>query len=170
MQQAQAQSKYTVKARYLIRGPNRSKFQHYYCAGRGWTKEWLEVGVVTGDEDPTEEYTDESGGAPVKRNRPILNLVNEAQLKQILADDGNMAVRPIDEGTGEAKDMKVDVLTLMKENEELKAERTKHKAEVEGLKGKIAELNALLDEATKPAAALAAKVTARRAKAAGATG
>jgi hypothetical protein len=162
-----ANQRYTVKSRYLIRGPNRTKFQHYWVAGRGWTKEWIEVGVVVGDENPVEVYEDRSTGVPVKRTRPILNLINEKQLKQILADDKNMAVRSIDEGTGEARDQKVDVLALMQENEELKKAALKHKAEVDQLRTKLAEANAMLDDATKPAAALAAKVAARRAKAAG---
>jgi hypothetical protein len=165
MSQAQV-SKYTVKARYLIRGPNREKFQHYFVAGRGWTKDWLEVGVVAGEDDPVEEYTDNSSGSPQKRLRPVLNLVNEAQLAEILKDDINMAVRPIDQ-SGEAKDMKVDVLGMMKDNEELKAELTKQKAEVDRLRTKLDEANKFLEEATKPAAELAAKVARNKASAKG---
>src|SRR5450631_1723051 len=105
---SEAKSDYTVKAKYLIHGPNREKFQYYYCAGRGWAKDWLEVSVVLGEEDPMEWYDDDSTGVKIKRLRPILNIVNQAQLAEILADDINMSVRPIDQN-GEAKDIKVDV-------------------------------------------------------------
>lgn len=158
----QDRTKYTVKAKYLVRGPNREKFQHYFCAGRGWTKDWLQVEVVLGDEDPQESYTDNSSSPPVVRLRPIMDMVTQSQMSEIMADDQNMAVRSVDVGTGEAKDLKVDVLKLMEENAKLEADVAKLKAEVDSLRTKLDESNKLLEEATKPAAELAAKVAKRK--------
>lgn len=158
--QAAKKSEYTVKARYLVRGPSRPKFPHYYCAGRGWASSWLEVSVVLGNADPVEEYTDESSGSPVKRMRPILTMINQAQLQEIM-NDGQMNIRPVDEG-GKVGDVAVSVLDLMKQVEELKALVAKQKAQIVQLETKADEDRKLLEEATKPAAALAEKMARRK--------
>ena len=161
-----SQGKYVVKARYLVRGPDGSATGHpfYFRARRGWSNEWVEVSVVEGNENPVEEFDEIIDGKPTgqKKTRNILNMINEEQLKQLQADDKNMAVRPIEEGTGEAKDAAVSVTRLLKEKQELVAENMKLAIENKELKQKLAETNALLEEATKPAKALVDKVGNRR--------
>ena len=154
---------YVVKAQYLVRGPDRDATGHafYFCAGRGWSKNWLQVSVVEGDINPIETYlaNDKTGE---KGERIILDMITEAQLKELQADDHNIVVRPIDQGTGDAKDMNVDVAALIKQNAELAAKVSKLEFENAEAKKKLADTNALLEEATKPAMAMAGKMASRR--------
>jgi hypothetical protein len=158
---------YKVKAHYLVRGPDRSSSGHafYFCAGRGWSKNWKQVSVVDGDKDPVEESEEIVDGKPTgqKLTRIILDMITEAQLALLQADDGNIVVRHLDEGTGEAKDAGINVPDLLKKNADQAAEIVKLKGENERLKNNLAETNALLEQATKPAQELVRKVSGRRA-------
>ena len=60
------------------------------------------------------------------------------------------------------KDANVDVTALIRQNAELSAKVTKLEGENADLKKKLADTNALLEEATKPATAMAAKMANRR--------
>jgi regulator of replication initiation timing len=90
-------------------------------------------------------------------------MITQAQLEELRADDGNIAIRPIHQGTGEAKDLEVDVTDLLKKNTEQAAEIVKLKGENEHLKKNLSETNVLLEQATKPAQELVRKVSGRRA-------
>jgi hypothetical protein len=162
-----SRDKYVVKAQYLVRGPDGSATGHpfYFKARRGWSNEWMQVSVVEGSENPVEEF-DEIGadGKPTgqKKTRNILNMINGEQLQQLQADSKNMVVRPIEMGTGEAKDANVDVPKLLAEKKELTGKVQRLEQENARLAAKLNETNALLEEATKPAKALVDKVGSRR--------
>jgi hypothetical protein len=160
-------SDYKVIAQYLVRGPDRSSTGHsfYFCAGRGWSKTWLQVNVVDGDKNPVEEYDEYIDGKPTgqKQTRIILDMITQTQLEELRADDGNIVVRPIHQGAGEANAEGVDVPALVKRNAEQEAEIAKLKGENERLKKNLSETNALLEQATKPAQELVRKVSGRRA-------
>lgn len=160
-------SDYKVIAQYLVRGPDRTSTGHsfYFCAGRGWSKAWMQVNVVDGEKNPVEEYDEYIDGKPTgqKQSRIILDMITQAQLEELRADDGNIAIRPIHQGTGEAKDFEVDVTDLLKKNTEQAAEIVKLKGENEHLKKNLSETNVLLEQATKPAQELVRKVSGRRA-------
>ena len=152
-------SDYKVFAHYLVRGPDRDSTGHpfYFCAGRGWSKNWLEVSVVDGTVDPTEEYVvDEKSGK--KATRVILNMVTQAQLDELRADDQNIVVRSIVDGKGESTAENVDVLALIKQNSELNAKVAKLEGENANLAKRLADANNFLEEATKPAKALVDKM------------
>ena len=153
---------YKVTAQYLVRGPDRDATGHafYFAAGRGWSKNWLQVSVVEGDINPTETYlSNEKTGE--KGERVILDMITQAQLEELQADDHNMVVRPIGHG-GDATDEKVDVPALIGEKTELSAKVAQLEGENARLKAKLVETNALLEEATKPAQRIVAKVANRR--------
>ena len=155
---------YKVISRVLVRGPDRDSTGHafYFCAGRGWAKNWLEVSVVDGEANPVEEFVvNEKTGE--KGLKPILDMVNAKQLEELRADDQHIVVRSIEDGKGEdGKTESVDVVNLMKENARLAAEVAKLKGDNAHLKGKLDETNALLEQATKPAQELIKKVGSRR--------
>jgi hypothetical protein len=158
------QKDYVIKARYLVRGPDRTATGHpyYFCAGRGWSKEWLQVSLVAGEQNPVEEIVLDPK-TNTKGDQVILDMINEEQLKELRADDQNIVVREInDDGT--AKDDGIDVPALQKRLAELESGLAKLSTENDDLKKKLSETNALLEEATKPAVSMAGKMANRRGK------
>jgi len=148
-----------VIAKYLVRGPKRDRFPYYYCAGRGWTDKQVEVEVVedvSGDAEQDPVKRAESNECyswvedkPGDKRRVLSPRRMPAAVFQQVLDNGQMTVRPIDAGADESQ--KVDVVALVDQNAELQRQIANLKGAAAIAQKKIDELQAMLEEATRPA-------------------
>ena len=131
-----------MSQKFLIRGPDRREWAYHWVAGRGWSKDAVEIEVVDGD-DPMVTETIE--GQTV--THPDMRKLSRAMFEE-LKNDRQMNVQAID-AAGEAE-LKIDVVAMVSENAKLKTENAGLQDSVKVLTKRIEALTAELDEATRP--------------------
>lgn len=133
--------------KFIVTGPDRELmgWRYYFVAGRGWPKEPVEVEVFDGPEETVDKPTEDGG----VRKVPHPTRLTKAEFEKV-RNDIRISVRAVDDAG--AKELQINVVGMVEENKQLKAENTSLKDEVAVLKLRLEENEKMLAEATKPPA------------------
>jgi hypothetical protein len=131
--------------KFIVTGPDRELmgWRYYFVSGRGWPKEPLEVEVFDGPEETIEKPTEDGSSRKV----PHPTRLTRAEFDKV-RNDARLSVRAVDDAG--AKELKVNVVEMVDENKQLKAQVAALNDEVAILKLKLEECDKMLAEATKP--------------------
>jgi len=134
-----------MSQKFIVTGPDRELmgWRHCFVAGRGWSKDPVEIEVFDGPAETIEKPTDTGG----KRAVPHPTRLNREEFEGV-RNDQRISVRAVDD-TG-AKELQVNVIEMVDENKQLKAKVAALTDEVSVLKLKLEECDKMLAEATKP--------------------
>lgn len=133
--------------KFIVTGPDRELmgWRYYFVAGRGWPKEPVEIEIIDGPEETIEKPTEDGG----TRKIPHPSRLTAAEFEKVL-NDIHLSVRAVDDAG--AKELKVNVVEMVEENQQLKAKVAALVDEVSVLTRRLEESDKMLAEATKPPA------------------